>query len=90
MARFLKELEQVSLTHTLMIRFVTALPLMHYIAHATKYAEAFSPYLGTLPPDAIARSLKLGVLSKYLLVGLSQRCVSTSAATGREVRCCTV
>lgn len=26
-----------------------------------QYAEVFSPYLGTLPPDAIARSFKLGV-----------------------------
>lgn len=27
-----------------------------------QYSEAFSPYLGTLPPDEIARSFKLGVL----------------------------
>jgi hypothetical protein len=34
-----------------------------------QYSEAFSPYLGTLPPDAIARSFKLGVhfLPRFLM-----------------------
>lgn len=47
-----------------MIRLVTFDALHTLITprkpiHA-QYAEVFSPYLGTLPPDAIARSFKLG------------------------------
>jgi hypothetical protein len=48
-----------------MIRFVT-FDALHTLITPRKpihlqYAEVFSPYLGTLPPDAIARSFKLGV-----------------------------
>ncbi len=48
-----------------MIRFVT-FDALHTLITPRKpihvqYAEVFCPYLGTLPPDAIARSLKLGV-----------------------------
>jgi hypothetical protein len=50
---------------TQMIRFVT-FDALHTLITPRKpihiqYAEVFSPYLGTLPPDAIARSFKLGV-----------------------------
>jgi hypothetical protein len=49
-----------------MIRFVT-FDALHTLITPRKpihvqYSEVFSPYLGALPPDAIARSLKLGVL----------------------------
>jgi len=48
-----------------MIRLVT-FDALHTLITPRKpihvqYAEVFSPYLGTLPPDAIARSFKLGV-----------------------------
>jgi len=48
-----------------MIRFVT-FDVLHTLITPRRpihvqYAEVFSPYLGTLPPDAIARSFKLGV-----------------------------
>lgn len=48
-----------------MIRFVT-FDALHTLIKPRKpihvqYAEVFSPYFGALPPDAIARSFKLGV-----------------------------
>ena len=48
-----------------MIRFVT-FDALHTLITPRKpihvqYAEVFTPYLGTLPPDAIAHSFKLGV-----------------------------
>ena len=48
-----------------MIRLVT-FDALHTLITPRKpihvqYAEVFSPYLGALPPDAIARSFKLGV-----------------------------
>jgi hypothetical protein len=52
---------------SLMIRFVTFDALYTLITPRkpiyVQYSEAFSPYLGPLPPDVIARSFKLGVLS---------------------------
>lgn len=49
-----------------MIRFVTFDALYTLITPRkpiyVQYSEVFSPYLGTLPPDAISRSFKLGVL----------------------------
>lgn len=49
-----------------MIRFVT-FDALHTLITPRKpihvqYSEVFRPYLGTLPPDAISRSFKLGVL----------------------------
>jgi hypothetical protein len=48
-----------------MIRFVTFDALYTLITPRkpiyVQYSEVFSPYLGTLPPDAISRSFKLGV-----------------------------
>ena len=50
----------------MMIRFVTFDALHTLITPRTpihvQYSEVFRPYLGTLPPDAISRSFKLGVL----------------------------
>jgi hypothetical protein len=52
-----------------MIRFVTFDALYTLITPRkpiyVQYSEVFSPYLGTLPPDAISRSFKLGVLFLY-------------------------
>ena len=49
-----------------MIRFVTFDALQTLITPRkpihVQYSEVFRPYLGTLPPDAISRSFKLGVL----------------------------
>src|SRR5437899_12520419 len=52
-----------------MIRLVT-FDALHTLITPRKpihvqYSEVFSSYLGTLPPDAIARSFKLGVLFSY-------------------------
>jgi hypothetical protein len=49
-----------------MIRFVT-FDALHTLITPRKpihvqYSEVFRPYLGSLPPDAISRSFKLGVL----------------------------
>ena len=53
-----------------MIRLVTV-DALHTLITPRKpihvqYAEEFRPYLGRLPPKAIARSFKLGVLSTIL------------------------
>jgi hypothetical protein len=56
----------LALQRVQMIRFVTFDALFTLITLRkpiyVQYSEAFSPYLGTLPPDEIARSFKLGVL----------------------------
>jgi hypothetical protein len=65
-----------------MIRLVT-FDALHTLITPRKpihvqYAEVFSPYLGTLPPDAIARSFKLGVLFStifYIARGKTQEVV---------------
>jgi hypothetical protein len=75
-----------------MIRFVTFDALYTLITPRkpiyVQYSEAFSPYLGPLPPDAIARSFKLGVLSYcdfYIASArLRQLDISTSAAAIRK------
>jgi hypothetical protein len=61
-----------------MIRFVT-FDALHTLITPRKpihvqYAEVFSPYFGTLPPDAIARSFKLGVplLSTNLYIAFAR------------------
>lgn len=80
-----------------MIRFVT-FDALHTLITPRKpihvqYSEVFSPYLGALPPDAIARSLKLGVLFfcdfSVAAVRLRQCHCSNSATSGREavIRC---
>jgi hypothetical protein len=64
--------EYCSALRVKMIRFVT-FDALHTLITPRKpihvqYSEVFSPYLGALPPDAIARSLKLGVLSSAISV----------------------
>jgi len=75
-----------------MIRLVT-FDALHTLITPRKpirvqYSEVFSPYLGTIPPDAIARSFKLGVLFFYTFriatVRLRQTRGSDSAIAGRE------
>ena len=77
---------------TQMIRLVT-FDALHTLITPRKpihlqYSEVFSPYLGTLPPDAIARSFKLGVLFFYTFhiatVRLRQTRGSDSATASRE------
>ena len=75
----------------LMIRLVT-FDALHTLITPRKpihvqYATEFRPYLGNLPPDAIARSFKLGVsfsITTHSLSGKTERCVSTPAGAGRE------
>jgi len=75
-----------------MIRLVT-FDALHTLITPRKplhvqYSEVFSPYLGTLPPDSIARSLKLGVLFFYTFhmatVRLRQTRGSDAATASRE------
>lgn len=76
-----------------MIRLVT-FDALHTLITPRKpihvqYSEVFSPYLGMLPPDAIARSLKLGMLIASTLsimttVRLRQTRGSDSANASRE------